>query len=174
VVSACPTCTVALQHEFSATFESLGMKDRLEAAGKLAAKAIDFSTLVKRLVDEGRLSFKEGEALGRFTYHDSCHLKRTLNASAAPRELLEKAGYQISEMAECDMCCGMGGSYSLKLPELSAPILARKLGNIKAADAPLAAMDCPGCVMQIRGGFDKDGAGVKVEHTARLLADRLK
>jgi Fe-S oxidoreductase len=77
-------------------------------------------------------------------------------------------------MAECDMCCGMGGSYSLKLPELSAPILARKLGNIKAAQAPLAAMDCPGCVMQIRGGFDKDGAKVKVEHTARLIADRLE
>jgi iron-sulfur cluster protein len=174
VVSACPTCTVALQHEFTATFESLGMKDRLGDAQKLAAKAIDFSTLVKRLVDEGRLTFKEGQDLGKFTYHDSCHLKRTLKASAAPRELLEKAGYQISEMAECDMCCGMGGSYSLKLPELSAPILARKLGNIKAAQAPLAAMDCPGCVMQIRGGFDKDGAQVKVEHTARLLADRLE
>ena len=174
VVSACPTCTVALKHEFAATFESLGMTGRLEDAKKLAAKAMDFSTLVKQLVDEGRLSFKEGKALGRFTYHDSCHLKRTLDASAAPRELLRQAGYEITEMSECDMCCGMGGSYSLKLPEISAPILARKLDNIKAANAPLAAMDCPGCVMQIRGGFDKDGAKVAVEHTARLLADRLQ
>jgi Fe-S oxidoreductase len=77
-------------------------------------------------------------------------------------------------MTECDMCCGMGGSYSLKLPEISAPILERKLGNIKATKAPLAVMDCPGCVMQIRGGFDKDGAQVKVEHTAQRLADRLE
>ena len=77
-------------------------------------------------------------------------------------------------MTECDMCCGMGGSYSLKLPELSAPILERKLENIKAAQAPLVAMDCPGCVMQIRGGLDKDGTQVRVEHTARLLADRLQ
>jgi iron-sulfur cluster protein len=174
VVSACPTCTVALKEEFIATFESLGRSDRLEDARRLAAKAIDFSTLVKGLVDAGRLTFKEGEDLGRYTYHDSCHLKRTLNASAAPRELLAKAGYQLAEMAECDMCCGMGGSYSLKLPEISAPILERKLGNIKAADAPRVLMDCPGCVMQIRGGFDKQGTKIQVEHTAQRLADRLE
>jgi Fe-S oxidoreductase len=174
VVSACPTCTVALKQEFISTFESLGMAEPMAEARKLADKAVDFSTLVKRLVDDKRLTFKEGADLGRFTYHDSCHLKRTLNASQAPRELLEKAGYRISEMAECDMCCGMGGSYSLKLPEISAPILERKLQNIKAAEAPLAIMDCPGCVMQIRGGFDKDGTPVKVEHTAQRLADRLE
>ncbi|MDR3671095.1 MAG: LUD domain-containing protein [Holophaga sp.] len=174
VVSACPTCTVALKQEFTSTFQSLGMKDRLPDAARLAAKAIDFSTLVKQLVDQKRLTFKQGQDLGKFTYHDSCHLKRTLNASEAPRELLQKAGYQLTEMTECDMCCGMGGSYSVKLPEISAPILARKLDNIKAAHTPLAAMDCPGCVMQIRGGFDKDGTKVKVEHTARLLADRLE
>ena len=174
VVSACPTCTVALKQDFIATFESLGLTGRLGDARKLAAKAMDFSTLVKQLVDQGRLSFKEGKDLGRFTYHDSCHLKRTLNASEAPRELLRQAGYELTEMTECDMCCGMGGSYSLKLPEISAPILERKLGNIKATKAPLAVMDCPGCVMQIRGGFDKDGAQVKVEHTAQRLADRLE
>ena len=70
------------------------------------------------------------------TYHDSCHLKRTLNVSEQPRELLTKAGYEIAEMYEADMCCGMGGSYSLKLPEISAPILERKLANIKNTDAP--------------------------------------
>jgi len=174
VVSACPTCTVALKQDFIATFESLGMTGRIPEARKLAAKAVDFSTLVKQLVDQGRLTFKQGQDLGRFTYHDSCHLKRTLEATEAPRELMAKAGYQLAEMTECDMCCGMGGSYSLKLPEISAPILERKLGNIKATRAPLAVMDCPGCVMQIRGGFDKDGAAVKVEHTAQRLADRLE
>jgi iron-sulfur cluster protein len=174
VVSACPTCTVALKQDFIGTFESLGMTGRIEKARELAAKAIDFSTLVKQLVDAKRLTFKEGEDLGTFTYHDSCHLKRTLRGSEAPRELLQKAGYQLAEMAECDMCCGMGGSYSLKLPEISAPILERKLQNIKATKAPLTVMDCPGCVMQIRGGFDKEGAAVQVEHTAQRLADRLE
>ena len=173
VISACPTCTVALDHEFIATFESLGQEKILPRARELAAKTIDFSTLVKKLVDEGRLTLKEGQQLGKVTYHDSCHLKRTLKADQSPRELLEKAGYEISEMFECDTCCGMGGSYSLKLPEISAPILQRKLTNIKATGAPVVAMDCPGCVMQIRGGMDQDGAAVQVRHTVELLAEQL-
>lgn len=174
VVSACPTCTVALAHEFCKTLESLGQTEWLEKARELAAKTVDLSTLVKRLTDEGRLSFEEGEGLSKITYHDSCHLKRTLKVSEEPRELLQKAGYQLEEMFECDMCCGMGGSYSMKLPEISAPILKRKLRNIKDTGAPLVAMDCPGCVMQIRGGFDQQDGGVKVKHTAELLAERLK
>ncbi len=174
VVSACPTCTVALKEDFIGTFESLGMTGRIEDATRLAAKAVDFSTLVKQLVDDRRLTFKEGKELGQFTYHDSCHFKRTLKASQAPRDLLQQIGYQLTEMTECDMCCGMGGSYSLKLPEISAPILQRKLANIKATGTPRAIMDCPGCVMQIRGGFDKDGAPITVEHTAQRLADRLE
>ena len=174
VVSACPTCTVALKHDFIATFESLGETEALPRARELAAKVTDFSSLVKKLVDEGRLTFKEGRQLGKVTYHDSCHLKRTLNVSEQPRELLTKAGFEISEMYEADMCCGMGGSYTLKLPEISAPILERKLKNIKDAGAPLVAMDCPGCVMQIRGGLDKDGAPINVRHTAQLLTDELE
>jgi len=174
VVSACPTCTVALAHEFVKTLDTLGRTEWLPKAKELAQKTVDFSTLVKRLVDEGRLSFKEGEELGKITYHDSCHLKRTLNVFEQPRELLEKAGYQLEEMFECDMCCGMGGSYSMKLPEISGPILQNKLKNIKATGAPVVAMDCPGCVLQISGGFDQDGSGVRVKHTAELLADRLK
>jgi iron-sulfur cluster protein len=174
VVSACPTCTVALKHDFISTFESLHQTDSLPRARELAAKVVDFSTLVKKLVDEGRLTFKEGQQLGKVTYHDSCHLKRTLNVSQQPRELLTKAGYEISEMYEADMCCGMGGSYSLKLPEISAPILERKLKNIKETGAALVVMDCPGCVLQIRGGMDKDGAEIKVEHTAQRLAGELE
>ena len=174
VVSACPTCTVALDHEFIATFQSLGQSKNMARARELSAKVIDFSTLVKKLVDEGRLTLKEGETLGKITYHDSCHLKRTMHAEKPPRELLEKAGYELTEMFECDICCGMGGSYSLKLPEVSAPILQRKLKNIKDTGAPVVAMDCPGCVMQIRGGMDQDGAPVQVRHTVELLAERLK
>ncbi|KAB0664199.1 (Fe-S)-binding protein [Oryzomonas japonica] len=174
VVSACPTCTVALAHEFGDTLESLGHREWLPQATALAEKTVDFSTLVKRLVDAGRLTLKEGQQLGALTYHDSCHLKRTLRATEPPRELLRAAGYEVKEMFECDMCCGMGGSYSMKLPELSAPILQRKLHNIKETGAPVVAMDCPGCVMQIRGGFDQDRADVKVKHTVELLAERLE
>jgi Fe-S oxidoreductase len=124
-------------------------------------------------VDEGRLTLAEGNHLAKITYHDSCHLKKTLKADRAPRELLGKAGYEVTEMFESDMCCGMGGSYSLKLPEISAPILRRKLTNIKSTGAAIVAMDCPGCAMQIRGGLDKDGAPIEVRHTAELIADRI-
>ncbi|WP_028581237.1 L-lactate dehydrogenase (quinone) large subunit LdhH [Desulfogranum japonicum] len=174
VISACPTCTVALDHEFIQTFESIGKTENVPRAKELAAKTIDFSTLVKKLVDEGRLTLKEGQQLGKITYHDSCHLKRTLKADQPPRELLTKAGYEMEEMFECDTCCGMGGSYSLKLPEISGSILTRKLTNIKNTGAPLVAMDCPGCVMQIRGGMDQDGSDIAVCHTAELIAKRLK
>jgi len=173
VVSACPTCTVALAHEFISTFESLGQNEWLPKARELAAKTVDFSTLVKKLVDEGRLTLQEGQQLGAITYHDSCHLKRTLRVSAEPRELLARAGYELKEMFECDSCCGMGGSYSIKLPEISGPILQRKLQNIKESGAETVAMDCPGCVMQIRGGMDQDGAAIKVRHTVELLAEIL-
>ncbi|MDD2851330.1 MAG: LUD domain-containing protein [Desulfuromonadaceae bacterium] len=174
VVSACPTCTVALDHEFISTFESLGQTEFIPKARILSEKTMDFSTLVKKLVDEGRLSLKEGQVLGAITYHDSCHLKRTLKVAEQPRELLQKAGYELKEMFECDICCGMGGSYSMKLPEISGPILKRKLHNIKETGAPLVAMDCPGCVLQIRGGFDKDGTDVQVRHTVELLAEQLQ
>ncbi len=174
VVSACPTCTVALKHDFVKTFESLGMTGEIARASELAAKVVDFSSLVKRLVDEGRLTLKEGQQLGKITYHDSCHLKKTLKVHREPRELLGLAGYEVVEMYEADMCCGMGGSYSLKLPEISAPILQRKLTNIAKTGATIAAMDCPGCAMQIRGGLDKSGGAIEVRHTAELIADRFE
>jgi len=174
IVSACPTCTVALAHEFAKTLATVGREEWLPKAKLLAEKTIDFSTLVKKLVDEGRLSFREGEELGKVTYHDSCHLKRALKVSKEPRELLQQAGYQLAEMFECDMCCGMGGSYSMKLPEISAPILKRKLANIRETGAPVVAMDCPGCVLQIRGGFDQEGNPVRVQHTVELLAAQLE
>jgi iron-sulfur cluster protein len=172
VVSACPTCTVALKYDFLDTFKSLGATDAMADAQRLSAKTIDFASLVKQLVDTGRLTFKEGETLEKITYHDSCHLKRTLHASDEPRELLKQAGHEIAEMYECDTCCGMAGSYSLKLPEISAPILERKLKHIKDTGASKVVMDCPGCVMQIRGGLDKDGAPIQTAHTAELLSDR--
>jgi L-lactate dehydrogenase complex protein LldF len=172
VVSACPTCTVALKHDFAKTFTSVGMTEQVPRAQELAAKVVDFSTLIKKLVNDGRLTPVEGDHLTKITYHDSCHLKKTLRADQAPRELLGKAGFELSEMFEADMCCGMGGSYSLKLPEISAPILHRKLVNIKQTGAKVVALDCPGCAMQIRGGLDKDGAPIAVKHTAELIADR--
>jgi Fe-S oxidoreductase len=128
---------------------------------------------VKRLVDEGRLTLEAGAQLPPVTYHDSCHLRRTLGVRDQPRDLLRAAGHEVKEMFESDMCCGMGGSYSVKFPEISKPILQRKLENIRKAGAAAVAMDCPGCVMQIRGGLDKAGDKLPVKHVVELIAERL-
>jgi iron-sulfur cluster protein len=173
VVSACPTCTVALKHEFSHTLESEGKTEWLSRAKELAAKTIDFSTLVTKLVNEGRLSLRSAKGLGKLTYHDSCHLKRTLKVFEEPRALLTKSGFELAEMLESDTCCGMGGTYTLKQPEISGVILKRKLENIRNTAASTVAMDCPGCIMQIKGGFDKESAAIAVKHTAELLAEKL-
>ena len=169
VVSACPTCTTALKHEFARSLRSTGRTDWVAKAEALAAKVIDFSSLVTKLVDEGSLRI-DARKLPPVTYHDSCHVKRTLHVSEEPQALLRKAGHEVVEMKESDTCCGMGGSYSLEVPEISKPILQKKLANIRETKAGTPAMDCPGCVMQIRGGFDKGKDPVEVQHIARLLA----
>ena len=76
-------------------------------------------------------------------------------------------------MTESDVCCGMGGSYSLKFPEISRPILGRKLEIIRKTGAPVVAMDCPGCMMQIGGGLDRAGDAVAARHVAELIAPRV-
>lgn len=173
VISACPTCTVALRHDLAATLRTEGHESWAARADALAGNVRDFSSFVEELVEEGRLALSPDDRAGPVTYHDSCHLKRKLAAHEPPRRLLRSTGHELREMAESDACCGMGGSYSLKFPEVSAPILARKLANVRASGAPLVAMDCPGCLMQLRGGLDRAGDAIEVRHTAQLVALRL-
>ncbi len=175
VVSACPTCTISLKNEYLAAVEAWAEDDLKEAARELAAKTVDFSSLVRQLVEEGRLEFPENPDLPLLTYHDSCHLKRTLGADRPPREVLARGGFQLKEMFEADTCCGMGGTYTLKFPEISQRILGRKLENIRATGAAVVAVDCPGCIMQLRGGLDRQLISNRIEvyHTAELLAKRL-
>lgn len=174
VVSACPTCTAALKIDFPELMDRFGTPDQRQNARIIAEKTRDFSTLVQHLASQGRLTFKqELPGAGATTYHDSCHLKRTLGVVNQPRELLSAAGFEISEMAESDTCCGMGGAYSIKMPAVARAVLDRKLTNIKATGAPELSTDCPGCLLQIRGGCDAAGIDVGVRHTADRLAERL-
>lgn len=170
VLSACPTCTVALQSDTPRLLREAGEDASAEKAAQLSAKVVDLATFLRKLVEEGSLVLPLGAELPPLTYHDSCHLKRTLHAERPPRELLQGAGYELREMRESDVCCGMGGSYSLKLPEVSAAMLERKLQSIEGTHAAGAAMDCPGCLMQIRGGAAAAQLPVEVRHTAEWLA----
>ena len=174
IVSACPTCTAALKIDFPELMAKFGTPEDQQRASLIAAKTHDFSTLVHHLASEGRLKFNENTpAPGATSYHDSCHLKRTLGVVDQPRQLLGSAGYEIREMAEADTCCGMGGAYSLKVPAVARGVLDRKLSNIQADGAPEVSTDCPGCLLQIRGGCDAAGIDVHVRHTADRIAERL-
>lgn len=168
IVSACPTCTHALIDSFKELVaEDPAMTKRAEELGR---KSMDFSKLVSILggLEEGG----DGKAL-KVTYHDSCHLKRKMGVYAEPRQILSNIkGVNLIEMKESDSCCGFAGSYSIKFPEMSGPILERKLRNIEESGAEVVAVDCPGCLMQINGGLDQTDLKIKVKHTAELLLEK--
>ncbi|AGA69593.1 hypothetical protein Desdi_2152 [Desulfitobacterium dichloroeliminans LMG P-21439] len=168
VVSACPTCTHALIDSFKELLaDDPAMFKRAE---ELSKKSMDFSKLLSIL---GGLE-EDGDGVPlKVTYHDSCHLRRKMNVIQEPRNILSNIkGVDLVEMNESDRCCGFAGSYSIKFPEMSGPILERKLRNIEATGAEVVAVDCPGCLMQISGGLDQTDLNVKVKHTAQLLLEK--
>ena len=173
VVTACASCASALKQEFVHVLEAEVRTEWIARAKELAAKTYDFSSFVQKLIDEKRLTLKDAKHLEKMTYHDSCHAKRFLGVYEEPRELMNKSGYEIVESFESDICCGMGGSYTVKQPEISSRILQRKLKNIEDTGADIVCMECPGCIVQIKGGLDKSGSKIKVKHTAEILADNL-
>ncbi len=174
VVTGCASCASAIKKEFIHVLKAEKMNKWIPEAEKLAEKTYDFSTLVKKMIDEKRLTPKDGQKLAKITYHDSCHAKRQMGTFKEPREILSQCGYEVKDMFECDTCCGMGGSYTVKQPELSMRMLQRKVKNIEDTGVEIVSMECPGCLIQIRGGLDKAGSKVKAKHTAQLMVDQFK
>ncbi len=172
VLTTCPTCTMALQRDF---VEHL--KDNPAWAAKaeqLAEITVDAAGFIVNQLDGADL-FAKLASQEKVTYHDSCHLKRGAGVWQEPRQLIETAGHELVEMAHADRCCGFGGSYSLTShPDISKQILKDKLNDIEASGASCVAMDCPGCMMQIRGGLEKQEMPVRAQHTIELLAEALK
>ena len=167
VVSACPTCTHQLR-EYRTFFEE--GSDMYKKAAELGDKTFDFCKL---FYDLGGLEESGDASPITITYHDSCHLRRELGVWKEQRELLTKTnGITLVEMVDSDVCCGFGGTYSIKLPEVATPILAKKLAHIKDTGASLVAVDCPGCLLQIRGGMDANDIPIEVKHTAVILAEK--
>jgi iron-sulfur cluster protein len=169
VVTICPTCTMSLRHDFVKLLADDPVYG--DKARQLAAKTFNFSELAAKKAGAGHRAQGARETV---TYHDACHLKRGCGVYEEPRTVLTQlAGADISEMTDCDKCCGFGGSYAIKYPEISQEVLKNKLENIKATGARTVAVDCPGCKLQIEGGLEAAGTGIAVEHTATLVARRL-
>ncbi|MGH1353189.1 MAG: glycolate oxidase subunit GlcF [Methyloligellaceae bacterium] len=103
------------------------------------------------------------EAL-RVTYHAACSLQHGQKITTAPKILLKKAGYEISEPAESHLCCGSAGVYNLLQPELASQLQDRKVGHIRATEPQVIAAGNIGCITQIAAKME-----VPVVHTVELL-----
>jgi glycolate oxidase iron-sulfur subunit len=140
----------------------------------LAAKTLDISQfLVDRLGVAPAAIFP---AAGRIplTYHDPCHLKKSLGVAAQPRTLLKaNPAYILTEMPESDWCCGCGGSFNLQHYETSAAIGKRKRDNIAASHCHVVATGCPACMLQITDLASQAGLRLRVKHTVEIYAGSL-
>jgi L-lactate dehydrogenase complex protein LldE len=132
----------------------------------LGADPYDVRELAAFLDAEGALLPRRNE--GRVVaYHDSCHMLRDLGVHDAPRRLLGRSGAQVRELTRPDLCCGFGGTFSVRQPEVSVAMADDKLAAAADTDALVSAD--PGCIMHLRGRSRRTG-GVGVVHLATALA----
>ena len=139
------------------------------AAERLAAKTHELSQYLVNVL--GINDVGASPRASRVTYHDSCHLLRGLGESRAPRTLLARAGVEVVELPGAEECCGFGGSFAVRLPDVSGAILRRKLENVAATGADTVVACDAGCILQMASGAARAGAPVRVRHLAELLAE---
>jgi L-lactate dehydrogenase complex protein LldE len=106
-------------------------------------------------------------------YHPSCHLMRELGVRAEPMTLLSAvAGIKLCEVRDREECCGFGGMFSVKFPDISASMLDDKIARINESGAEVVVANDCGCLMQIGGGLSRKGEKIEVRHLAEVLAAR--
>ncbi|MCX7972973.1 MAG: LUD domain-containing protein [Candidatus Aminicenantes bacterium] len=164
VLTLCPTCTSMLKH-YGPKILAIEMAKRVaERVSPLCPFLFEFhSNQLETFFASPLKSIKA-------TYHDSCHHKYKLKASEASRLVLELAlGKKIQAMDRSDACCGFGGIFFVVQPEISASLLQDKLDFLERSGAELVAMDCPGCLLQIRGGLERRNLPIKAKHTIEVI-----
>jgi glycolate oxidase iron-sulfur subunit len=141
---------------------------------EIAEKTLDINQFLAANVDlEACDAEDRGDAVG-ITYHDPCHLKKSLGVLAEPRSLINtNSKYRFKEMPESDWCCGLGGSFNLQYYELSSNIGGRKRDNIKATGSSIVATGCPACMMQIADMLSKSKEKIAVKHPIEIYAEVL-
>jgi L-lactate dehydrogenase complex protein LldE len=107
---------------------------------------------------------------GKVTYHDSCHLLRGIRVREQPRVLIRNiVGAEFIEMDDSERCCGFGGAFSVKYPEISTAMLADKVKNIVNSGADTVVGCDMGCLMNIQGMLSRMGSEIRTMHVAQLL-----
>jgi len=138
------------------------------------AKALAERTheLTDFLVNVLKVESVPGRFVGKVTYHDSCAGLREMGIKDQPRALLAKvAGVQLQEMAECETCCGFGGTFSIKFGEISARLADNKCQHVENSGADALVLGDLGCMMNIEGRMRRRGdIKTKVLHIAEILA----
>lgn len=170
IVTLCASCASHLKKGYP---KLLADRPSLAAmAERFAAKVMPFSSLCVDALKMSAEGFETGEE--KVTYHAPCHLCRALGVREAPRTLIDLSGHRYAPASEEETCCGFGGTYSNKFPRISAEILETKLKDFQATGASLLVTECPGCLMQLRGGMKQRGLDIEVLHMAELLERRRK
>jgi len=167
-VIVCPSgsCVDMVKHQYPGLFEngSSWQKRALDISGKIFE-------LTEYLVDVLGLEDVGARFEGKVTYHESCHLSRNLGIKDQPRRLIAHVqDCQLIEMEHADKCCGFGGTFAVKFPDISTAILEEKIDHIIQAGVD-AVVGCDiSCLMNIQGMLSRKNSSIKTLHIAQLLA----
>jgi L-lactate dehydrogenase complex protein LldE len=145
-----------------------------EPAMRADAEALAARTweLVSFLTDVRGLTAVAARCAKRATYHDSCSGLRELGVKAQPRELLASvAGLNLRELPGAEICCGFGGTFGVKYPEISDKMASDKVADIAATGADCVLAGDLGCLLQIAGKLSRAGSRVETRHVAEVLAN---
>ncbi len=167
IITVCGSCGSAWRHEYPEILSK--DPEYSEKAKKWAERVFDISDFLLN-----KLEYREpqGEVNRKVTYHDSCHLKKTMRVFKEPRALIGKVpGVVLQEMTKPDACCGSGGSYVLTHYETSKSIGSRKISDINNTGADEVLTGCPACIMQLIDQIGRFGKGQKVRHYISLIAE---
>lgn len=144
--------------------------ERFEEVQSLASRVYEFSEL---LVEKLGVTDVGAKLQGSATYHDGCHGLRELGIQEAPRKLLANVqGLSLVEMDEAQSCCGFGGSFAVKFPQISTAMTQVKLGSAAQTNADYLVSGDPSCLMQIGGYFQREKSPIQCLHLAEVLDRR--
>lgn len=164
----CPSgsCVAMVRHHYPQLFA--GEPDWRRRAEAVAAKTYELS---QYLVDVLGIDDVGARYDGKLTFHDSCHALRTLGISEQPRRLIAGvADAELVEMSESQRCCGFGGFFAVKYPEISTAMAQDKVDRIIATGASAVVGVDISCLMNIQGLLSRQNAPVETLHIAELLA----
>jgi len=166
IVSPSGSCTSMVRVFYKELFHD--DQKMLDVVDILSSRTYEFSEFLVNVlkVDDVGATYN-----GRVTYHDSCHALRELRVQNEPRKLIKSVkGVDFVEMKFPDTCCGFGGTFSVKFPDVSVSILDEKIESIIESGADTVVSTDMGCLMQIGGAINRKKLPVKTIHIAELLA----